>query len=103
MLNETFGFADACVAAFIMHQCLRKNHMQTLKIVILTDSKTVFNNIIRNGSTMEKRLMIDIKGAREANDEGISNEIIWIHRNYNISNAMTKATVFSEFVEVLKK
>lgn len=38
----------------------------------------------------EKRSMIDIKATREANDQDIINELEWIRRQYNISEALTK-------------
>lgn len=37
-----------------------------MKTNILTDSKTFFNVIIRNASTTERRLMVDMKAAQKA-------------------------------------
>lgn len=39
--------------------------------------------------------MIDIKAAREAYDEGIVVDIIWVRRKYNPAGAMTKSGIAS--------
>lgn len=74
---------------------------------MLTDSETSFNVIIRNVPTTEKRLMINIKAAREAYNEGIVENIIWIRRNYNLSDAladaMTKSGISTEFLDAIRK
>lgn len=72
---------------------------KTLKIQILTDSETLFYVIVRNASTTERRLMIDVQAAREAYNDGIIDDIIWIERKYNLADAMTEKEVMPEFVE----
>lgn len=88
---DKFGLADACDASILIRQDLRLILKQTLKILILTDSERLFSVIICSGQTTEKRLMIDIKAAREAYNEVIGDNIIWIRRNYNLVDAMTKS------------
>ena len=46
--------------------------------------------------------MIDIKAARQAYNEGIISDIIWIWGDYNLGDAMTKANVMPLLVEVMK-
>lgn len=75
---------------------------KNLKMQVLTDSETLFNFIISNVPTTEKRLMIDVKAAREAYNEGIIDDVIWILRKYNLADAMKKASIVPELVEELQ-
>lgn len=63
--TETFGMIDACEAEVTIQLDQRHIFRQTFKIVILTDSETIFNFIIGNEPTTEKRLMIDTKASRD--------------------------------------
>ena len=87
---ETFALADACDAAIVLQHELKGILKRTLKIRILTDSDTLFKVVIRNAATTEKRLMIDVKAAREAYNQGIIEDVMWIRRDYNLADAMTK-------------
>lgn len=75
---------------------------KTIKIKWLTDSKILFSVIIRNASSTEKRLIIDVKAAREAYNDGIIDDIIWIRRKYNPGGAMAKAAILSESIAAVK-
>lgn len=46
--------------------------------------------------------MKDAKAAKEANNDGIIDGIIWIRRKFNLSDAMTKAKILPEFLEALE-
>lgn len=50
-------------------------------------------------STTEKQLMINVKDAREAYNDGIIDDVKWIRMNFNLADAMTKATILSEIFE----
>lgn len=52
-----------------------------MRIKILTDRENLFNVIIRNASATEQRLMIDIKAAREAYNEGTIDYVFSIRRD----------------------
>ena len=99
---ETFGMADACDASIVLQHDIKKITGRNMKIRILTDSETLFNVVIKNASTKEKRLMIDIKAARQAYNEGIISDIIWARRDYNLGDAMTKAKIMPLLMEVMK-
>lgn len=55
---------------------------------MLTDSDALFNVIIRNSHTTEKRLMIEINDYNEK----IIAYVIWIRGKDNLSDVMTKLT-----------
>ena len=94
--------ADACDAAIVIQHDMEKMLKRKFKIKLLTDSETVFKVVIRNASTTERRLMIDIKAAREAYNEGTINDVIWIRRDYNLADAMTKYKIQPQLVEFLQ-
>lgn len=75
----------------------------TIKMPILTDSAILFNDLIWNWNRTEKRLVIDINDAWEPYNYGIIDDIIWIHRKFNLADAMTKPMILLELVQPLKE
>lgn len=47
--------------------------------------------------------MIDIKGAREAYNEELTNGIIWNRQQFKLADAMTKVQVNNELMKALAK
>lgn len=56
-----------------------------LKITLLTDSNTIFNVHIRNASRTEN-INDRYQATREVYNDGIIDDIIWIRREYNLSD-----------------
>lgn len=65
--------------------------MEPLPLVICTDSKSLYECLVKLGSTQEKRLMIDLMALREAFERKEINEVKWIAGSSNPADAMTKA------------
>lgn len=61
-------------------------------------SEALFNVMIRNASTTEKRLMRHVKAAREAYNGGIIDDILWIYEKFQQEDEMTKEDLLPEFV-----
>ena len=59
-------------------------------LVICTDSYSSYDCITKLGTTVEKRLMIDIIGLRQSYKRREIYEVRWIDGNYNLADAMTK-------------
>ena len=59
-------------------------------LVLCTDSYSLYDCIIRLGTTAEKRLMIDIMGLRQSYERREIDEVRWIDGNCNPADAMTK-------------
>lgn len=75
-----FGIADACNASIVLKNDINKITVQSMKIKIPTDSKTIFNIIIRNVS---KKTTNDLyQAAGYAYKEGTISDVIWIRRYY---------------------
>lgn len=87
--GETFGMYDACDAAIFIQHVLPNILKNTVKIKILIDGETIIILIINNEFKTERRLMIDIKTTREVLNEGIVNDVNYIRRWFNVTDAMT--------------
>lgn len=61
-----------------------------LPLVICTDSKSLYDCLVKLGTTMEKRLMIDVLCLRQSYERRLITEIKWIDGNSNPADAMTK-------------
>lgn len=61
-------------------------------IVVCTDSLSLYECLVKLGTTKEKRLMIDIMALREAYERGDLSDIRWIDGRDNLADAMTKAS-----------
>lgn len=73
----------------------------TLKITIPTDGTTLFNVLIRTNSTTEKCLLIDLNAAIETYNDGIIDDIIWIHRKCNLAGTITTPTILTELLQAV--
>lgn len=100
---QTFSLADSCEAAIPIRHELKNITIRTFKIKILTYKyEILFNVIIHNASTTESILMIDVKASREAYNDGIVEDSIWIRRSYNLTNVMTKTSILAQLLDVIE-
>src|SRR5438034_9083113 len=66
--------------------------LPTIPIVICTDSYSLYECLVKLGTTKEKRLMIDIMVLRQSYEHRELHEVRWIHGDDNPADAFTKAT-----------
>jgi hypothetical protein len=63
---------------------------QKVPLTILTDSKSLFDVIIKSSTTSKRRLMIDITAVRNAyNDQELS-DVGFVRTKYNPADSFTK-------------
>jgi hypothetical protein len=62
-----------------------------LPLVLCTDSKSLYECLVKLGTTQEKRLMIDIICLRQAYERREVAEVKWIKGESNPADAMTKS------------
>ena len=71
-----------------------KREMQScaalITLIICTDSKLLYDCLVKLGTTKEKRLMVDIMAIRESYERREISEIVWISGNKNPADSMTK-------------
>lgn len=68
---KTFALPGPCDATIITQKLFEAHFGKTLKITILTDSATLFNDMMRNEPTTEKQLKIGINVSTETYKEEI--------------------------------
>ena len=61
-------------------------------IIVCTDSYSLYECLVKLGTTKEKRLMIDIMAIRQSYERREVTEIRWINGQDNPADAMTKGT-----------
>lgn len=84
-----YGFDNAYFGKHMMEEILGKR----IEIDGYVYSRTVFNVIAKNSSTLEKRLQIDIHAMRESHTKGDLRYLAWIPGSQNYADGMTKSMV----------
>jgi hypothetical protein len=64
---------------------------QGIPLSICTDSHSLYDCLVKLGTTQEKRLMIDILSVRQSYERREITEILWIAGEKNPADAMTKS------------
>jgi hypothetical protein len=62
-----------------------------LPLILCTDSKLLYECLVKLGITQEKRLIIDIMCLRQAYERREIAEVKWIKGESNLADAMTKS------------
>jgi hypothetical protein len=62
-----------------------------LPLVLCTDSRSLYDCLVKLGTTQEKRLMIDVMCLRQAYERQEIAEVKWIDGNSNPADSMTKS------------
>ena len=84
-----YGFDQAYLARDMLEEVLR----QKLEVDGYIDSRTVFNVVAKNSSTLEKRLQIDLHALKESHSRGELRYLAWIPGNQNVADGLTKGLI----------
>jgi hypothetical protein len=87
------AIAISSTVNMIKRQLTQNSDLQAnIQIVICTDSYSLYECLVRLGTTKEKRLMIDIMALRQSYERRELQEIRWISGSDNPADTMTKST-----------
>ena len=87
---EIYAFADAFDAAHALRSDLKDMLSKEVPLQMYTDSKSLFDVLTKNSSTLEKRMMIYLAASREAYKSGEISEVGHLRSEDNLVDAFTK-------------
>jgi hypothetical protein len=90
ILAMSDGADKAYVIATTISQVTIKLGMPNVPIIVCTDSYSLYECLVKLGTTKEKRLMIDIMALRESYENREILEVRWINGEDNPADAFTK-------------
>ena len=63
---------------------------ETLHITLVTDCKSLHDNLGSGKAVIEKRLRIEMAAIKEALERKIVNEVVWVSTENQLADALTK-------------
>ena len=99
--GEIYAFADGFDSAYLLKHDLERILKRTIRICILTDSKSLFDTITKNSIITEKRLMIDVSAARQAYQRMEISDVGHISSKYNAADGLTKTKPCPALIQLL--
>jgi hypothetical protein len=91
LASELYGITHGFDIGVVLKSTLEAVLDQAIPLVICTDSKSLYDCLVKLGSTQEKRLMIDVMCLRQSYERRQITEIKWIDGGSNPADAMTKS------------
>ncbi|KHJ30833.1 hypothetical protein EV44_g3495 [Erysiphe necator] len=88
---ELYALVNGFDSATTIKSTLERILCMQLPLIICTDSKSLYDCLVKLGTTREKRLMIDVMCFREAYEKREIAEIRWIKGQSNPADAITKS------------
>ncbi|KAF2022611.1 hypothetical protein EK21DRAFT_105692 [Setomelanomma holmii] len=85
------GFDIGIAIATTLRMITERLGLPEIPLVICTDSYSLYECLVKLGTTKEKRLMIDIMALRQSYERREITEIRWIKSDDNPADAFTKA------------
>ena len=84
------GIDMAMAIGGTINQIMARLDKPKVPIVACTDSRSLYDCLVKLGTTKKKRLMIDIMAIREAYERNDLNDVRWIDGRDNPADSMTK-------------
>ena len=92
LASELYALAHGFdIGAAIKSTIQKILQLKQLPLVLCTDSKSLYDCLVKLGTTQEKRLMVDLMCLRQAYEQREITEVRWISGGDNPADAMTKA------------
>lgn len=95
LASEIYGMVSGVDMAIsigsTLNMILKGLKLNPVPIVVCTDSYSLYDCLVKLGSTKEKRLMIDIMALRQSYERRELAEVRWINGDDNPADSMTKS------------
>ncbi len=91
LASELYAMAHGFDYGASIKSTIEKMLQIDLPLLLCTDSKSLYECLVKLGTTQEKRLMIDVMCLRQAYERREIAEVKWIQGNTNPADSMTKA------------
>jgi hypothetical protein len=101
LASELYGMAHGFDMGASVKSTVDRALQIDLPLVVCTDSKSLYECLVKLGTTQEKRLMIDVMCLRQAYERREIAEVKWIKGNSNPADAMTKAKPSNALTQLL--
>ncbi len=92
---ELFAMIHDFDVDLVLKTTLTKMLHAVISLILATDSKSLYDCLVRLRTTIEKRLMIDVMILRQFYERREITEIKWVHEINNLVDFMTKNKSFS--------
>lgn len=106
LASELYGMVagiDIGISISTTLQLITKQlNIASIPVVVCTDSFSLYECLVKLGTTKEKRLMIDIMAIRQSYERRELSEIRWIEGNSNPADSMTKSNANDALKLLLK-
>jgi hypothetical protein len=89
---------EAIIKSIIEHIFKLKN---SLSFILLTNSKSLYDCLVKLDTIAEKRLMIDLMCLRQSYERREIAEIRWIDEDSNLADAMTKSKLCNALIKLI--
>ena len=106
LASEIYGMtlgADMAIAIdSTIKQITGQLGLTPIPIIVCTDSYSLYDLLVKLGTTKEKRLMIDVIALRQSYERRELQEVRWINGNDNPADALTKSspnTALQRFID----
>lgn len=95
LASEVLAMVLGADLAFVLSTTIRmitnKHGIPPIPTIVCTDSLSLYESLVKLGTTTEKRLMIDVMALRESYEKRELHEVRWISGPDNPADAMTKS------------
>jgi hypothetical protein len=99
LASELYGivnrFDNTIAISTTLQQVVRTLSIPQIPVIVCSNSKSLYDCLVKLGTTNKKRLMIDIMSLRESYENREINEVRWINRKDNLADTCTKRTLNS--------
>ena len=91
LASELYGMAHGFDIGAAIKSTIERILQIPLPLILCTDSRSLYDCLVKLGTTQEKRLMVDLMCLRQSYERREIAEIKWIDGDSNPADAMTKS------------